>query len=257
MNNIPNLMYLFTTNEAIELTQIYADKASSTKEDVVIHSLSFLPDDYFSYETPPNPADILDKDKNIDTLKIIYNARFPSTIKTPHHILPNGEQQHSTKHTTAFRTYFDGSYIDKLSHAVAIGIDHKNKSITTQCPHGDAFSDDGEIVLQSIYPNYERVTIRHKQQQDEHSCVPLTLHNIFSMANFHEPQDSISILEWRKELLRTLEEHSIQQYSEADMDNLTPERFYASLERINKKDHGNPNPIWTQRYQAELHVITS
>ena len=238
-----NPMYTFTDFEIEALCSIYQRHSGVSNDRLVFREIDFRDKNTNKIKNPILQL-LQDKNAYADTEKIIYNAYFPTTLTIPHHIDEGGNKIDQPEREGPIRTYFDGSYISSLGHAIAIEIDNKNQKITTQCPHGYDFPIQSEFSLTRPYPNYDRVTLRHKQQQDSHSCTALTLHNMFAMAGFHEVQSSIDIQSWRSELLSTLEFFGIKGYHNI----LYGEEISKVVENIKEKKCGHPNPIFDRRF---------
>lgn len=238
MLRTPNPMYILSGRETAVLTDIYM-REHGDLSNVYVGSTSFaiLPK-LRSLGTRLVRAMLSDiRNEAESAQKIILNAGFLTTLKTPHHIHENGDGEDQPGREGPIRTYFDGSHINNLGHVVAISIDKEAQCITTQCPWGNDFPEPAENILRDVFPNFDRVTLRAKQQKDLHSCGPLTLYNIFSMAGIHEAKVNIDIQAWRSELLEKLEAFevvhgAIKQKPEA-----------ACLE-----EYGHLNPVFHQRY---------
>lgn len=180
--------------------------------------------------------------------KIIIRGRLPTTLKIRHHIHEDASMEEQPKRKRGpMRTYFDGSSIKRLGHAVAICIDQNAGTITTQCPKGYDLNPRAAALLTKIFPGYTHDTIRHRQQEDQHSCGPLTLRNIFAFAGVMDPVETVDIKAWRAELSRGLED--VDRYAEANPDTVT-----AAVMKFDRllsfKIHGENLPVYCQRYAA-------
>ncbi len=242
-NPRPNPMYLFSSYEAIILTDIYRSVHGVSEEGVLFSRLHCI----FNEESLPDDTILqIREDMFTDADKIIYRALFPTTDQTPHHIHEDGSRENQSGRDGPIRTYFDGSYIENLGHAVAICIDRKGGTITTQCPNGYDLPEEGKEILESVCPTYQHITMKAQQQKDAHSCVPLTLYNMFAMAGIYLPQQTIDIQAWRSELLQVLKNFQIPHHSTFALDE-NGEKVRMS-ERVIERIHGRPDPVFHQRY---------
>lgn len=248
MSLSPNPMYIFREEERDVLKGVYMRAGLVDSSSVRLGNINFRHKTgslSFKLNNRGHP-DVI----GIETLfssiqedgaeKIILDGFFPSTLNIPHHIHEDASREDFPERKGPMRTYFDGSSLQTLGHAVAICIDNIAGTITTQCPWGYDFSEMGEEILQGAYPQYGRITLRHKQQEDTHSCAVLTLHNMFSMAGIHPAQEKIDIRAWRSELLGHLRGHEEKHGPVAEEFPLTPDELRSS--------YGHTNPIFRQRY---------
>ncbi len=132
---------------------------------------------------------------------ILIQASVPTTRKHPHHIHEDGCAEDMPGRPGPFRTYFDGSYVEKPGHAVLIHVDKKEGLVTTQCPRGYDMTALGEEIIADVFAGYERRTVRDVQQTDVHSCVPYTLRNLFAAAGVLTYDPHPDIMDWRKTLM--------------------------------------------------------
>lgn len=197
---IPNLLYLFNRLEEKLLIDWYLPLSMREEFSIAVSHVNFN-----HASTGMNAEEILKWSEQAPARKVILNASFQTTLKVPHHIHEDGSMEEMPGRVGPFRTYFDGYAIQNLGHAIAICIDKDAQVITTQCPKGYDLPAYAEIILRRRYPDYERATIRMQQQKDHHSCLPLTIYNMLSLAGAKQAKAEIDIIEWRRELLTTLE----------------------------------------------------
>lgn len=117
-----------------------------------------------------------------DTDKLIVRFSTDSTMKVPHHIHRDGNFEEIPGREGPLRTYYDGSFIEHLGHAVAVCVDKIEGSITTQCPRGKDISPLAEEMLSETFAGFTNTAVREVQQTDVHSCMFYTLKNIFAFA---------------------------------------------------------------------------
>ncbi len=242
MPRTPNPMYIFSSWERRFLMAVYQRASSAVLPTTKFGTVNF------SFARSWNPklleedtalVEALPKTAQAPTEKLILEASFSAMLNIPHHIHKDGRREDQADRSGPIRTYFDGSHIASLGHAVMIEIDHNVKTVTTQCPRGYNFPEQGEKILHGIYPTYERVTLRLNQQKDSHSCAALTLHNIFARAGLHDFQEEIDVKSWRSELLGALERYETH-YNVKEPPFLTPSE--------KREVFGSCNPVFHQRY---------
>ncbi|PZO87439.1 MAG: hypothetical protein DI626_03945, partial [Micavibrio aeruginosavorus] len=115
---IPNPMYLFSGHELGILKEIYMPESFCHDEGILVGHISLKPHDAF---TRNSGKELSYRHKLISEMaswrdgreynKIILMASVPSTLKIPHHILPDSSMIEQPGRTGALRTYFDGSSI--------------------------------------------------------------------------------------------------------------------------------------------------
>lgn len=195
----PNPMYIFSSIEANILRSYHVPKDYREENSLVIFSVPF-------HYSKKNRSEVKQYVAGMSQIhdKIIISAGLPSTLTVPHHIHENGSMEEQPGRKGPIRTYFDGSSIKNLGHAVAICIDKTQGTITTQCPKGNELPSKAAKLLNEIFKGYSHQTVRHKQQEDQHSCAALNLRNIFAFAGVLPPQEKVDVMEWRSELLSDL-----------------------------------------------------
>lgn len=240
-HNRPNPMYIFTSIEAQLLRSIYVPDQYRRKNSLALVTVPFVaawtdPDDVRDY--------IIDKAGDAD--KVIITGVFASTLKTPHHIHENGDMEETPGREGPIRTYFDGSSLTQLGHAVAIHIDRPERKITTQCPKGYDLEPFAAKLLDTIFAGYAHETVRQKQQTDQHSCLPITLRNIFAHAGVMPPANAFDIGAWRSELLDEL--HRLQIYAQKSGIDTLQCTFQANDDALAGRRIGSKVPIYARKY---------
>jgi hypothetical protein len=236
----PNPMYIFSPTEAGLLRSLYVSAKYREKNSLVILGVPFVS------VKDPDDLKIYIEGMSEDADRIIISGVFATTLKTPHHIHENGEMEEQPGREGPIRTYFDGSSINNLGHAVAICIDRSERTITTQCPKGYDLETQAANILDSVFKGFAHHTITHKQQEDQHSCLPLTLRNIFAFAGVMPAKEKIDIMEWRGELLDELR-HLHAYAHRSKNDNL--KRIFEQNDREEEARRANmPVPIYAQKY---------
>lgn len=242
----PNPMYIFTNLQLNLLTQSFVSEDHLKRHSIRIFEAFLgctnkLERDY-AQEKIAEEASKADK--------IIIRGRLPTTLKIRHHIHEDGSMEEQPKRRRGpMRTYFDGSSIEHLGHAVAVCIDQSAGTITTQCPKGYDLNPKATALLGKVFPGYAWETVRYRQQQDQHSCAPLTLRNIFTFAGVMAPAETVDIMAWRAALTDRLEDYD--RYAEAN-----PATTTAAVVKcdnmLNFKIYGDNIPIYRRRYAAPM-----
>lgn len=239
----PNLMYIFSSAETKMLLEAYAPPQEYLWQGTLI---TIVGRHFCHPMLAERMKERLRMWRGIGLVKkVVIEATFPTTLIEPHHILEDGTQVDQPGREGPFRTYFDGSFINKLGHAVVVCIDKESRTITTQCSRGKDFAQSGEDILHDVFPDYERLTIRTVQQTDVHSCTAYALYNVLAMAGVKPVRDDLDILEWRAELLDKLDELGVK--GEVSKSWLAEAWCYAKGPREAIQRWHNP-PIYAKRY---------
>lgn len=181
-----------------------------------------------------------------DLEKIIIMASVPTTLKMRHHIHEDGSmEEQPDRKGGPMRTYFDGSHIVRLSHAVAVCIDKKAGTITTQCPKGYDLNPKAAAILANVFPGYAHETVRRRQQEDQHSCLPLTLLNVFAFAGQMKPAEKVDILSWRAALLDRL---SLYEAAAADFPESGLAMAFNDQKNLMRETWGENLPVFCRKY---------
>lgn len=196
----PNPMYLFSSAEEYLLTGHFIPKKMAREFSIAVNSIRL--DNEFGIVF----AGALLRDfERSDYQTLVLSCCFNTTLKTPHHIHEDASMELTPDREGPFRTYYDGSSVDRLGHAIAVCIDKRDGLITTRCPKGYDLSDRNKSLLLRHLPDYDHVNIRERQQYDEHSCMSYTIYNMLAFAGVKSLYAPIDILDWRGEMLDTLE----------------------------------------------------
>lgn len=236
----PNPMYIFTKIEERILRSFYIPIDYREKHSLTVFNASFA---YPQKRRSDVKKYISGMSVNHD--KIIISGGFRSTLTVPHHIHEDGSMEEQPGRKGPIRTYFDGSSIAQLGHAAAICIDKKQGTITTQCPKGRELDKRAVKLLGEIFQGYSHETIRFHQQEDQHSCVALTLLNTFALAGVMPPQQSVDVMAWRSTLLHDLKR--LEKVSVSSPDSDLKKAFEQNRTILAQTYHGTL-PVYCQKY---------
>lgn len=243
-DNTPNPMYLFTRLETELLVQSYVPADYRRRHGIEILNIALRCSNVLERDFVTRKLSALPE----ETEKIILRGIIPTTLKVRHHIHEDGGMEEQPKRKDGpLRTYFDGSHIAQLSHAIAVCIDRNAGTITAQCPKGYDLNPKATATLDKLFPDYGHETYRHRQQEDQHSCGPLTLRNIFAFAGVMEPVAKVDILSWRADLLGGLREY--ERFARQEPDSGLAAEFNEQ-KKFMHETWGDDVPVFCRKYAS-------